>query len=93
MTTPTERVHALLRAIADLRRGDLNAVLDLARVAENPDYSDWYAGLEAAGLDPEDEANNHARLVGHVEGVSGEMVGRVWEFHLDTIKAAGERAP
>jgi hypothetical protein len=91
MTTPQQRVRALRKAIADIQAGDLDAALDLDRFAENPDYSDWYAALEADGLDPEDEANNHARFLGHVEGVSGKMLGRVLEFHLDCIKATRER--
>ena len=46
MTTPQQRVRALVKAIADLRRGDLEAVLDLdhyVRVhrGRHYDYATW----------------------------------------------------
>jgi 2-polyprenyl-6-methoxyphenol hydroxylase-like FAD-dependent oxidoreductase len=34
MTTPLERVRALVEAIADLRRGDIEAALDLEHYAQ-----------------------------------------------------------
>jgi hypothetical protein len=106
MTTPTQRVRALTRAIADLRRGDLEAVIDLdCQVGEDryPDYGIWY---DLRHDDPDflrefaDESGNfsgegepeHLRYFlpeRSFAGISGHILGRIWEFHLADILYGG----
>ena len=45
MTTPLERVRALVEAIADLRRGDIEAALDLEHYAQALRKRAWRAQL------------------------------------------------
>jgi hypothetical protein len=100
-TTPQQRVYALLEAIANLRRGDLEAVLDLDFAAQGypGGYEDWYdANWYEPEVDPHDDATaEHLRYFASrddLEGISGHMLGRLWEYHLgDIMERAAERHP
>lgn len=102
MTTPQQRVRALVKAIADLRRGDLEAVLDLDRFAKHyPEYAFWYdLRMDDPDFIPDeidDEGNysvgpEHLRFLASADalrGISGHVLGRLWEFHLGDIMQAG----
>jgi hypothetical protein len=106
MTTTHERVRAVREALVELRRGDLEAIIDIERYAQHyPNhYVDW-ADLRwddpdhVRGSDDDDFAGYNAELqryfVRNLRGISGHVLGRLWEFHLRHILEAGatEREP
>jgi hypothetical protein len=98
-TTPTQRVAALRKAIAELQRGDLEAVLDLDDFVRNPlDYVVWYQ-LRNGDDDYDDDEETQERDPDHLrffapeklEGISGHVFGLIFEFYLIHIAGAAER--
>jgi hypothetical protein len=108
MTTPHDRVRAVQNALNDLREGDLEAVLDLDRfVKDYPNYTHYcvarhddpdYVRDQVDPADGYQYSDEHVRYFGSgdaLRGISGHVLGRIWEFHLgDIIEAGGlERRP
>ena len=93
MTTTHERVRAVREALVELRRGDLEAIIDIERYAQQlPEPLRRLGRLQTTPITfaarmmttlldttPNSSATSSRR---RTRGTSGHVPGRLWEFHF-----------